>query len=214
MLASTAIRRKHRLLYYALKHEIPIPQGFNPASGVFGRAAKALLERVQAHMGVKVTGRWSREVGKKIPLTLALVRHDWKWRYALGRRIGQPPGVVPHHAAAKTLTPERLHEIHLGNGWSGFGYHRLIRKDGSIHQGRPEWAIGAHAPGANHWLAACFEGNYEVETEMPLEQFVAGRYQIARWRHKYGTLKFARHRDFVATACPGKRFPFERLTAR
>jgi hypothetical protein len=42
---------------------------------------------------------------------------------------------------------EQIHGWHLGNGWAGIGYHYVIRKDGTIERGRPEWAIGSHAYG-------------------------------------------------------------------
>jgi len=39
--------------------------------------------------------------------------------------------------------------MHKGKGWAGIGYHFVIRKDGKIERGRPEWAIGSHAQGHN-----------------------------------------------------------------
>ena len=36
------------------------------------------------------------------------------------------------------------------NGWRDIGYHWVIRRDGTIEEGRPEIAVGAHVAGYNH----------------------------------------------------------------
>lgn len=53
---------------------------------------------------------------------------------------------------------------------SGIGYHFLVRKDGTIYQGRPEDTIGAHAKGANHdSIGICAEGDFMKEEMNPLQ---------------------------------------------
>lgn len=212
MLATTNIRRKHRLLAYALEHDIEVPAGFDPAAPRFGGAARRLLGLVQRDLKLKVTGRWSLSLSRRLPLTLRVVKHDWRFRYALSRRIGNPPGIIWHHAAAKILSPEQVQSIDLANGWSGFGYHRYVRKNGTIHAGRPLWAIGAHARGYNHWLGICAEGNYETEKTMPVRQLVALKYLHAIFHHDFPRLVDRRHKDVNATACPGKHYPFGEVT--
>lgn len=56
---------------------------------------------------------------------------------------------ILHHAEASKCTAEDIHRWHLQNGWSGAGYHFLVRKDGSIYRLRPENAVGSHAKGSN-----------------------------------------------------------------
>lgn len=68
--------------------------------------------------------------------------------------------IILHHAAAKRCSAEDIHRWHLNNGWSGAGYHFLVRKDGTIYRLRPEDKVGAHAYGANYdSLGICFEGD-------------------------------------------------------
>lgn len=53
--------------------------------------------------------------------------------------------VVIHHtgdAEDDDLSAEDIHTMHLNNGWAGIGYHYVIRKDGTIEVGRPDWALG------------------------------------------------------------------------
>ena len=77
---------------------------------------------------------------------------------------------ILHHAEASKCTAEDIHHWHLQNGWSGAGYHFLVRKDGSIYRLRPENAVGSHAKGSNSdSIGICFEGSYMTET-MPQAQ--------------------------------------------
>ena len=60
--------------------------------------------------------------------------------------------VIHHTGSVKDIdaSAECIHELHLNNGWAGIGYHFVIRKNGTIERGRPEWAIGSHAQGHNY----------------------------------------------------------------
>ncbi|NCA32111.1 N-acetylmuramoyl-L-alanine amidase [Adlercreutzia muris] len=126
---------------------------------------------------------------------------------------GSTSRIILHHAEATSCTPEQIHQWHLANGWSGAGYHFLVRKDGAVYALRPEWAVGAHAQGANSdSIGVCFEGRYQTE-EMPQPQIDAGRELVAYLKGKYGLSKVQRHKDVGSTDCPGKNFPFEDITA-
>ena len=51
---------------------------------------------------------------------------------------------------------DRMHKL---RGWKGCGYHKIIRRDGSIENGRPEKEIGAHVEGHNlDSLGVCLIG--------------------------------------------------------
>ena len=48
-------------------------------------------------------------------------------------------------------------------GWAGIGYHYVIRKNGQVEIGRPDWAIGSHAYGENsHTIGVHVCGNFEI----------------------------------------------------
>lgn len=117
----------------------------------------------------------------------------------------QPRTLVIHHAAAQHCSIEDIHQWHLNRGWIGCGYHYLIRKDGSIYQGRPQEANGAHAVGMNAVsLGICLEGDYSVESEVPLAQL---RSLVDLCRLLDLPVKF--HREVGSTQCPGSNFPEE-----
>ena len=50
------------------------------------------------------------------------------------------------------------------NHWKyGIGYHYVIRRDGTIEPGRPEWMIGAHCVNHNaHSIGVCYEGGLDI----------------------------------------------------
>ena len=119
--------------------------------------------------------------------------------------------IILHHADAKKCSAEDIHRWHLNNGWSGAGYHFLVRKDGKIYRLRPEDKVGAHAYGSNYnSLGICFEGNY-MEEDMPGIQKEAGKELVAYLKNKYGITTVQRHKDVCATSCPGDKFPFEEI---
>ena len=122
---------------------------------------------------------------------------------------------VQHHMEAYGGAKD-CHRWHLANGWSGCGYHFVVRKDGTIEEGRPLWAVGSHAQGANSdSVGVSCEGRYDTEKDMPDTQFAA---MTALWlwlfnKYKLSTKNLFRHKDVGDTSCPGKYFPFTRLKA-
>lgn len=137
--------------------------------------------------------------------TLTITEHDWRWAHALTPRAATD-GIVLHHAAGNG-TAEAIHATHLKNGWAGIGYHYYVRKDGSVHRGRPEWAAGAHVRNENsHLLGICFEGNFEQE-QMCAAQQTAGVLLLRDVLTRY-PVSITQHKAWGSTACPGKNFPF------
>lgn len=119
--------------------------------------------------------------------------------------------LILHHAAAKTCSAEDIHRWHLGNGWSGAGYHFLVRKDGKVYRLRPEKAVGAHASGSNSdSIGICFEGDFTSE-KMSDAQKNAGKELVAYLKKKYSISKVQKHSDVCSTDCPGKNFPFSEI---
>ena len=119
--------------------------------------------------------------------------------------------IILHHADATTCTAEDIHRWHLNNGWSGAGYHFLVRKDGSIYRLRPEDKVGAHAYGSNYnSIGICFEGKY-MEEDMPEVQKQAGKELVAYLKNKYNITTVQAHRDVCSTDCPGSKFPFDEI---
>lgn len=119
---------------------------------------------------------------------------------------------ILHHAEAKTCSAADIHNWHKQRGWTGAGYHFLVRKNGKVYRLRPEWTVGAHAAGANSdSLGICFEGAYNTEY-MGQAQIQAGRELVTYLKSKYGISLVQRHKDVGSTDCPGAHFPFSEIT--
>lgn len=119
--------------------------------------------------------------------------------------------IILHHADARSCSAEDIHRWHLNNGWSGAGYHFLVRKDGKVYRLRPEDKVGAHAYGSNYnSLGICFEGDY-MEEDMQAEQIKAGQELVTYLKHKYNITTVQKHKDVCATSCPGDKFPFDEI---
>ena len=192
------------------------PTKMNVKKALWGWGARRLAWRITKRHLPKASTKPAAVYGFLNPTQAKprVVEHDWRWSQPLVRRTGNPPGTVWHHAAAAVMTPEQVHAAHLANGWAGIGYHYYVRKDGSIHRGRPEWAMGSHALNCNDSLGVCAEGNYESEKTMPAAQLASLRDLHANLHGRY-KLVDKRHRDCPgnATACPGKHYPFAKVRA-
>lgn len=118
--------------------------------------------------------------------------------------------IVVHHTGNPSdddLSAEDIHEMHQNQGWAGIGYHYVIRKNGQIEQGRPDWAVGSHAYGENwHSIGIHVSGNFE-EAEPTEYQIESLAYLIGWLCEEYDldpSVAVVGHRDLMATACPGE----------
>ena len=122
--------------------------------------------------------------------------------------------IVIHHVGIpdvdKDSAATAIHKYHQEhNGWSGIGYHYLIRKDGTIEQGRLPEMVGRHAYEHNQTsVGVCLAGNFDVG--QPTDKQMASVKELCRWLcRKYGLEPRKKgvivgHRDLNDTACPGK----------
>ena len=117
--------------------------------------------------------------------------------------------IVIHHTGGADIdaSAEQIDGWHKNNGWSGIGYHFVIRKDGTIERGRPEWAVGAHAYGENwHTIGIHLSGDFSV-AEPTDAQIESTAMLLANLCVDYGLPidkdHIVGHRDLMSTDCPG-----------
>ena len=106
-------------------------------------------------------------------------------------------------SAAQIDTWHRQRGFHLG-----IGYHYVIRRDGSIEKGRPEWLIGAHCVNHNaHSIGICYEGGLDIRGD-PADtrteaQKVAMRQLLEDLHERYPRAVIVGHHDLNPhKACP------------
>jgi len=98
---------------------------------------------------------------------------------------------------------------HKERGFLGVGYHRVVRRDGTCEQGRPDDQVGAHVEGFNSVsIGVCLVGGVDdkgkPENNFTPEQFSALKTVIKELTRKYPGAIVQGHRDFphVAKDCP------------
>ena len=94
-----------------------------------------------------------------------------------------------------------IHKMHLSFGWDGIGYHKIIRRDGQIESGRPEFWIGAHVYGKNDQsLGVCLIGTDYFTNK----QYSALYKVLSNWKRKFPTASIKGHRETIKTekTCP------------
>jgi N-acetyl-anhydromuramyl-L-alanine amidase AmpD len=118
--------------------------------------------------------------------------------------------IILHHVGPpeRDVSAAEMHLWHANQGWAGIGYHFVIRRDGTIERGRPEWAVGAHTFGCNNGsIGINFAGNMEV-MEVTNSQIEAGAMLLADLCNRHELTPDAKtivgHCDLMATSCPGK----------
>jgi len=78
------------------------------------------------------------------------------------RKRPETTHIIVHHSASRDVPASEIHRWHLERGWWGIGYHRVIRTDGSVEQGRDINDQGAHASGWNDKsVGIVLTGNFE-----------------------------------------------------
>jgi len=118
--------------------------------------------------------------------------------------------LIIHHVGSTDtdVSAAQIHQWHLKNGWSGIGYHYVIRKNGSIERGRPRDDVGAHTYGYNKKsIGINLVGNFEYAIPQN-EQIESAAKLIAALCHIYNispdNSTILGHKDLNATLCPGK----------
>ena len=99
------------------------------------------------------------------------------------------------------FTATDIHKMHLGFGWDGIGYHKIIQRSGKVENGRPEYWIGAHVKAKNEIsLGVCLIGR-DYFTK---KQFVSLERILRKWKTLYPNSKIIGHKDTGHTkkTCP------------
>lgn len=122
--------------------------------------------------------------------------------------------IVVHYSATfedQNLTVKDIDKMHKARGWSGVGYHYVIRRDGVVEKGRPDNQVGAHVGGQNSGkIGICAIGGVNRKTgpDVGVDNRTAAQIksQVALIKSlliKHPKAKVVGHRDLAPTQCPG-----------
>ena len=90
----------------------------------------------------------------------------------------------------------------------GIGYHYVVRRDGQIEPGRPEWMVGAHCLHHNSYsIGICYEGGLDIRGQpadtRTLAQKLAMLQLLEVLHRKYPKALIVGHHDLNPhKACP------------
>ncbi len=118
--------------------------------------------------------------------------------------------IIVHCAATpegRDFTVADIDRWHKARGWKGIGYHYVVYRDGSIHEGRPLAQVGAHCRGHNaHSVGVCYIGGTDAnrkakDTRTP-QQKTAMRRLLKQLKEQFPLAAIHSHRDYNNTSCP------------
>lgn len=118
--------------------------------------------------------------------------------------------IVIHHTGDDDIdaSAKQIDQWHTNKDMVAIGYHYVIRKNGTIEEGRPDWAVGGHAYGENwHTIGIHLSGafNKVQPTEKQIEScahLVA--YLCEKWGIPIDRAHIVGHREVNDdTSCPG-----------
>lgn len=173
--------------------------------GIYGRNTQEAVVNFQRENGLKVDGI----VG---PATLAkLLPCRFK---KSKRRIDE---IIVHCTATPEGQDKSVDQIrveHKQQGWSDIGYHYVVYRNGSVHDGRDVDIAGAHCQGHNaHSIGVAYVGGVKNIPGVPYsklppkdtrteQQKAALLSLLLELRKLYPTAKIYGHRDFAVRDCP------------
>jgi N-acetylmuramoyl-L-alanine amidase len=124
------------------------------------------------------------------------------------RRINE---IIVHCTATpegRDYTVADIRQMHKAQGWVDIGYHYLIYRDGSIHEGRNVDMVGAHCQGHNaQSIGVCYVGGVARDGKTPKDTRTPAQkdaliHLLMQLVCLYPDATIRGHRDFAAKACP------------
>lgn len=168
--------------------------------GVFGSVTEEAVKSFQEANSLKDDGI----VG---PATMAKLLMN---RSALKKSKRKINKIIVHCTATKEGVDYTVNDVrkwHLGRGYSDIGYHYLIYRDGSVHNGRDVDIIGAHCSAYNsNSIGVCYVGGLDKKGDPKDTRTDAQKESLLRLltelRSLYPDAKIHSHKDFANKACP------------
>lgn len=108
----------------------------------------------------------------------------------------------------KDYTVADIDRWHKANGWQGIGYHYVVYRDGSVHNGRDLAVAGAHTSGYNkNSIGVCYIGGVAADGKTPKDtrtpaQRRALRVLVESLQKQFPQATIHGHYEFAAKACP------------
>ena len=169
------------------------------ADGIFGAITEEAVREFQRMRGLKIDGI----VG---PATLSKLGVAVVQQHTGLKKVKRDIRDIIIHCSAtpefRDYTVTDIRQMHLLRGFSDIGYHYVVYRDGSVHEGRNVEVIGAHTSGYNaHSIGVCYIGGVETDGKTPKdtrtqEQKTALLSLLRDLRRLYPKARIQGHRDY------------------
>lgn len=165
--------------------------------GIFGQITEEAVKVFQTGKSLEPDGI----VGPKTWAALGVKKHRRPITKIIVHCTATPEG--------RDFSVEQIRQCHLAREFSDIGYHYVVYRDGSIHQGRPEETVGAHCKGQNTCsIGVCYvggevaDGSHKPKDTRTPAQRKALRELVASLQKKYPGATVHGHYEFANKACP------------
>lgn len=166
--------------------------------GIYGSLTEEAVKEFQKNNGLIVTGIVDDTTFNKIKGS-NLIKSK--------RIINE---IIIHCSATvegKDYTTEDIKKWHKARGFSDIGYHYIIYRDGSIHNGRNVNISGAHCTNHNaHSIGICYIGGVDKYNKpkdtRTLEQKNSLKNLLLKLKALYPKAAIHGHNEYANKACP------------
>lgn len=131
--------------------------------GIFGNLTEEAVKELQRKYGLTVDGIVGAQTWAVLPDKSIVKKSKRVINEIIVHCTATPEG--------QDVTVNSIRQGHLRRGFSDIGYHYVIYRDGSIHDGRNVNISGAHCKGHNqHSIGVCYVGGLENIPNVPYEK--------------------------------------------
>lgn len=173
--------------------------------GIFGKVTESAVMDFQKSVGLKQDGIVGpATLAKLIPCRLKKSKRTIK-------------EIIVHCTATpegKDCTIADITRWHKDRGFATIGYHYVIYRDGTVHEGRDVNLIGAHCTNHNSYsIGVCYVGGLKFVPNVPTNKLPAKDTRnekqkaamlslLLDLKKLYPNAKIYGHRDFANRSCP------------
>lgn len=168
--------------------------------GIFGTITEEAVKTFQKANGLCPDGVVGEKTWEKLLFINGLVKSKRNIREIIVHCSATPDG--------KDFTVDDIRKWHKARGFSDVGYHYIVYRDGSVHDGRSVHLVGAHCTNHNaNSIGVCYIGGVATDGKTPKDTRTPQQKEalltlLKQLKSLYPQAKIYGHRNFSNKACP------------